>query len=80
MRDVFERRIHFPADFPMLGEVVDIVPMDSRDFRYRYSPLRLLLAGIDPSTLPMELVGPLCGFVKMKVYLSRLIRCCLTAP
>ena len=59
----------------MLGKVDDIVPMDSRDFRYRYSPLRLLLAGIDRSTLPKELVGPLCGFAKMKVYLSRLIRC-----
>ena len=55
----FERRIRFPADFPMLGEVGDIVPMDSRDFRYQYSPLRLLLFGINRSTLPKELVGPL---------------------
>ena len=64
----------------MLGKGGDIIPMDSRDFRYRYSPLRLLLVGIDRSNLPKELVGPLCGFAKMKVYLSRLIRCCLTAP
>ena len=64
----------------MLGEVGDIVPLDSTDFRCRYSLSRLSLAGIDRSTLPRELVGPLCGSAKMKVYLSRLIRCCLTAP
>ena len=76
----FERRIRFPADFLMLGEVGNIVPMDSTDFRYQYSPLRSLLVGLNRSTLPKELVGPLCGFAKMKLYLSRLIRCCLTAP
>ena len=58
----FERRIRFPADFPMLGEVDDIVPLDSRDFRCRYSLLRLSLAGIDRSTLPnLKLIK--CSFV-----------------
>ena len=76
----FEHRIRFPVDFLVLEGVGDIAPLDLRDFRYRCFPLRLLLVGISRSTLPKELVGPLCGFARMKVCLSRLIRYCLTAP
>ena len=76
----FEHLFRFPVDFLVLEGVGDIVPLDLKDYRYRYFPLRLLLVGISRSTLPKELVGPPCDFARMKVYLSRLIRYCLTAP
>ena len=75
----FEDRIPFPVDFLVLVVVGDIVPSAVGDFPYRYFPLRLLLVEISRSTPPRELVGPLCGFARMKVYLSCLIRYCLSA-
>ena len=65
-----------PEDFPEVEVVDDNVLSDLADCPNRYFSLRLLLIGINRSTPPKELVGPPCGFNKMKVYLSRLIRYC----
>ena len=75
-----EFRFRFPVDFLVLESVGDIVLSDLGYCQYRYFFLRSLLVEISSSTPHRELVGPPYDFARMKVYLSRLIRYCLTAP
>ena len=78
-RDVLCDSVSLFSGFSSSGVVGDIVLSGLADYLYRFFPLQLLLIGISRSTSPKELVDPPCGFARMKVYLSRLIRYCLTA-
>ena len=70
---------HPPVDFPVVVGVDDILS-GLADCLYQCFLLQLLLVGMSRSTPPKEMVDPPYDFARMKVYLSRLIRYCLTAP